>query len=89
METTTLAQAKYLRKKYNKDIPQVFGSDVASKMQVWDPTGYVPYQLPKIFVRRSGFEIDKDMVENYHTIDFASHGFSSTEVRREVARIIG
>lgn len=36
--TTTLNQANYLREKYSREIPQVFGSDVAPKMSVWDPT---------------------------------------------------
>ena len=33
MPTTTLNQAKYLENRYNKEIPQVFGSDVAPKMR--------------------------------------------------------
>jgi nicotinic acid mononucleotide adenylyltransferase len=87
--TTTLLQASYLRNKYGREIPQVFGSDVAKNMMRWDKSGFVARELPKIFVRRPGFEIDSIEVANFDTIDFASNGFSSTEVRREVARILG
>jgi len=67
-------------------VAQVFGSDVAPRMLDWDPTGYVAYKLPKVFVARPGHEIRG--VGNYDTLEFHSRGFSSTEIRREVARIL-
>jgi len=33
MPTTTLNQARYLEEKYGREIPQVFGSDVAPRMR--------------------------------------------------------
>lgn len=86
VESTTRAQAEYLREKFWHDIPQVFGSDVAPRMLAWDPTGYVAYQLPKVFVSRPWHEIVG--VGNYDTLEFNSRGFSSTDIRHEVARIL-
>lgn len=88
MPTTTLNQANYLREKYGREIPQVFGSDVAPKMNGWDPTGYVPYRLPKVFIARPGHPIESGSIANYDTIEYESRGFSSTAVRREVERIL-
>ena len=86
IESTTLAQAGYLRGKFWYDVAQVFGSDVAPRMLEWDPTGYVAYELPKVFVARPGHEIQG--VGNYDTLEFQSRGFSSTEIRHEVSRIL-
>lgn len=86
IESTTRAQADYLREKFWYDVAQVFGSDVAPRMLEWDPTGYVAYDLPKVFVTRPWYEITG--VGNYDTLEFNSRGFSSTDVRREVARIL-
>lgn len=57
VDSTTLAQAEYLRSKYGYDVPQVFGADVAPRMHEWDPSGLVARKLPKIFVTRPGYEI--------------------------------
>lgn len=59
MPTTTLNQAKHLEEKFGREIPQVFGSDVATRMMGWDPTGYVAHRLPKVFIARPGYAIPK------------------------------
>lgn len=86
IDSTTMAQVKYLRREYGYDVPQVFGADVAPHMANWDKTGFVAHELPKIFLARPGYKISG--VSNYQTVDFASRGFSSTDVRREVRRIL-
>ncbi|GAB0174472.1 MAG: nicotinate (nicotinamide) nucleotide adenylyltransferase [Candidatus Altimarinota bacterium] len=86
IDSTTLAQARYLRREYGYDVPQVFGADVAVHMREWDRTGFVAEKLPKIFVTRPGFEITG--VQNYQTLHFVSRGFSSTDIRKDVARIL-
>ena len=88
IDSTTLAQARYLREKYGYDIPQVFGSDVAPNMKKWDPSGYIARDLPKIFLSRPGFPLDDPTLGNYQEVDFASRGFSSTEVRKCVRDIL-
>lgn len=88
IDSTTLAQARYLREKYGYDIPQVFGSDVAPNMKKWDQSGYVARALPKIFLIRPGFPLDDASLGNYQEVDFASRGFSSTEVRKCVRDIL-
>ncbi len=86
--STTLAQAEYLRACYDREIPQVFGADVAPHMLSWDPSGYVAHALPKIFLSRPGYALDRANISNYDEIVFASRGFSSTEVRAEVRKIL-
>ncbi len=88
MPTTTLNQAKYLENRYNKEIPQVFGSDVAPKMRWWDETGYVANQLPKVFIARPGYAIPPGIVDNYSELEYNSLWHSSTRVREEVAKIL-
>ena len=88
IDSTTLAQARYLREKYGYDIPQVFGSDVASNMKKWDPSGHIARDLPKIFLSRPGFPLDDPTLGNYQEVDFASRGFSSTDVRKSVRDIL-
>lgn len=88
MPTTTLNQAKYLENRYNKEIPQVFGSDVAPKMRWWDETGYVANQLPKVFIARPGYVIPTGIVDNYSELEYNSLWHSSTRVREEVAKIL-
>lgn len=86
VESTTRAQAGYLREKFWYDVAQVFGSDVAPRMFDWDPTGYVAYELPKVFVTRPWHEIQG--VGNYDILEFRSRGFSSTDIRHEASRIL-
>lgn len=57
-------------------------------MLSWDPTGYVAHALPKIFLSRPGYTLDRESVSNYDEIIFPSRGFSSTEVRAEVRKIL-
>lgn len=57
IDSTTISQAKYLRREYGYDIPQVFGADVAPHMATWDTSGFVAHKLPKIFLTRPGYEI--------------------------------
>ncbi len=85
-ETTTRIQADYLRRKYGRDIPQVFGSDTVRDMFEWDPTGYVARELPKVFVSRSGYPLDSAGILNFDTVDFESSGLSSTEIRDAISR---
>lgn len=86
-ETTTLGQAKYLREKYGREIPQVFGSDTIPNMREWDPTGFVATQLPKVFIRRPGFPFETGSVLNFDTLEFESAGYSSTEIRNEITKL--
>ncbi len=88
MPTTTRNQAFYLREKYGKEIPQVFGSDVAPRMAWWDSTGYVAHILPKVFIARPGYPIQEWMVSNYDELEYNSLGHSSTRVREEVAKVL-
>jgi nicotinic acid mononucleotide adenylyltransferase len=81
-----MAQVKYLRRDYGYDVPQVFGADVAPHMASWDTTGFVAHVLPKIFLARPGYEISG--VSNYQIVDFASRGFSSTDIRKQIASIL-
>lgn len=87
--TTSLNQAQYLQDKYRKEIPHVFGSDVAPQMMSWDPTGYVAHELPKVFISRPGYPIPVGTVSRYSELEYISGGFSSTRVREEVQRILG
>lgn len=86
--STTLAQAEYLRARYDREIPQVFGADTAPNMLSWDPSGYIAHALPKIFLSRPGYALDRANISNYDEIVFASREFSSTEVRAEVRKIL-
>jgi nicotinic acid mononucleotide adenylyltransferase len=86
--TTTLNQARYLEEKYQKEIPQVFGSDVASRMMNWDITGYVAHKLPKVFISRPWYPIVPWSVSNYRELEYLSFGYSSTWVREEVKRVL-
>ncbi len=88
IDSSTIAQAKYLRREYGYDIPQVFGADIAPHMRSWDPSGYIARDLPKIFLSRPGFPLDDLSLGNYQEVDFASRGFSSTEVRKCVRDIL-
>lgn len=54
----------------------------------WDPSGYVAHILPKIFISRPGYPISEGIVSNYSELEYISGGFSSTQVREAVQRIL-
>jgi len=86
--TTTRRQAQYLFTKYKKEIPQVFGSDVAPHMRSWEPDGYVSHVLPKIFFLRPGYPIPEGEVTNYEVLDCSPCTSSSTSIRRKIQSVL-
>lgn len=88
---TTLGVDRVFRERFGHSPTQVFGIDVIPNMKVWDPSGRVERELPKIFVLRSGVQTpDFANIANHHTIspDLPEHitALSSTEIRENVKR---
>lgn len=50
---TTLGVDRVFQERYGHSPTQVFGTDVIPNMKVWDPSGRVEREIPKIFVIRS------------------------------------
>lgn len=87
-ETTTLGMDEFFRERLGRSPRQVFGMDVIPQMPVWDPSGRVEQEIPKIFVSREGFEPDMHSLDNYLLFNpkFPEHiaALSSTAVRANI-----
>lgn len=64
-ETTTLGIDAFFREKIGHSPRQVFGTDVIPNMKIWDASGKVEKEIPKIFVTRTGFNPDMGRLDNY------------------------
>lgn len=78
-----------MREKYGHSPTQVFGTDVIPDMKIWDPSGKVEREIPKIFVVRTGTPTpDFSRIDNHLTITpELPHNIaplSSTEIRKNV-----
>lgn len=90
---TTLGVDQVMQERYGHSPTQVFGTDVIPNMKLWDPSGRVEREIPKIFVCRSGSPIpDFSRVDNHRIItpelpsDIKT--LSSTEIRENVKKNI-
>ncbi len=84
-QTTTLGMDQYYREKNGVSPIQVFGADVVKTMETWpnspEDRRYILEQMPKIFLSRSGVELDLSWRGNYQILDADIPEASSTAVR--------
>ncbi|MFA6090364.1 MAG: hypothetical protein WC774_01160 [Candidatus Gracilibacteria bacterium] len=86
---TTLGVDRVFRERFGHSPTQVFGTDVIPDMKLWDPSGRVEKEIPKIFVRRIGSpKVDFSNISNHLIItpelpsDIAT--LSSSQVRENI-----
>ena len=88
LKNTTLETDRHFREKLGFSPYQIFGSDLIDSFLKWDPTGEVALRLPKIIVRRPGYEVDISKIANFIIFDpfanFSVAELSSTLVRENI-----
>lgn len=88
---TTLGVDRVFQGRYGHSPTQVFGTDVIPHMKVWDPSGRVEREIPKIFVLRSRVatpdfsQVDSHQVITPELPPDLTH-LSSTEIRENIKR---
>ncbi|MBX9809960.1 hypothetical protein K2X92_06225 [Candidatus Gracilibacteria bacterium] len=86
-QTTSLGIDKYYREQTGKSPFQVFGADVITSMEKWpnspEDREYLLESMPKIFLRRSGVELNLEGRGNYQLLDTVIPKASSTAVREQ------
>lgn len=87
--TTTLGMDSHYGKKFGHRPFQTFGADVVPNMKLWDPSGRVEREVPKILVIRDGQIPTISNLVNFLLLDPnlppELTGLSSTEIRKRVS----
>ncbi|MCK9272432.1 hypothetical protein M0P65_02695 [Candidatus Gracilibacteria bacterium] len=90
IKNTTLNTDKLFRQKLGFSPYQIFGSDVIDNMWERDPAGEVALRLPKIIVKRPGFEVDTSKIDNFILLEPFKNSevadLSSTLIRENIKK---
>jgi nicotinate-nucleotide adenylyltransferase len=86
--TTTLKMDAHYSRKFGHRPFQIFGADVVPNMKIWDPSGRVEREVPKILVIRNGEIPNVSGLVNFLLLEANLPpeycGLSSTEIRNRV-----
>ncbi len=89
--TTTLEVNKYFTEKFGFPPYHIFWTDVIPNMKnwYWNDNWYIEKQLKKLFLKRVGYENQKELknMDNYIVLDIETPEVSSTMVRESILKV--